>query len=178
MNTSTQQKIYYSLGAIIIVLAIIWIVLASRKSTTPAAPETAMSTSTDMSMSTSTVSAPEAPTLTMGPNIGYSLVLASSTYSQNDRIPMTLTIYNLSDIPQNFSFKDGCEATYSIAGFNELPHILCKPNPTMFTLSGHGVVQIPLMHYPLIYKIPVGTHTITATLIGYGSASKTVTITQ
>src|SRR5690348_15098222 len=105
MNTSTQQKIYYSLGAIIIVLAIIWIVLASRKSTTPASDETAMSTSTDMSMSTSTVSAPEAPTLTMGPNIGYSLVLASSTYSQNDRIPMTLTIYNLSDIPQNFSFK-------------------------------------------------------------------------
>lgn len=179
MNTSNQQKIYYILGAIIIILAIVWIVLASsHTNSTPTAPETATSTSTDMTTATSTVSTPDAPTLSMGPNIGYSLVVASSSYSQNDRIPMTLTVYNLSDTAQTFNFTDGCEATYTIAGWSQLPHVMCQPNPTMFTLSGHGVIQIPLMHYPLIYKIPVGTHTLTATLIGYGSASKTVTITN
>lgn len=108
----------------------------------------------------------------------YAVVTDKQSYKQDEPISIYLSIANVSKKAKEFSFKDGCMGSYTIAGFDSAAHTRCLPNATMFTLPPGELRQIKLVHYPSIEKLPVGTHTLRAYVIGYGGWSTDVTITK
>ena len=128
-------------------------------------------TGTSMS-SASTTSALDSNSLT------YGVLIATSTFKQSDIIPMTVVITNKVDTNTVFTFKNGCQASYVVGGFDYLEHTTCLPNPSTFTVASRGSVNLAITHNPSVFKLPVGTYTVKAEVIGYGDVSFPVTITQ
>ena len=116
---------------------------------------------------------------TMTPQtFAFAVYLASSTYRTTDVIHMTVAVLNLTDKAQTLTFKDGCQGDYTIGSFDMIQHTTCQPGPTYFTVDPHSVKSVPLAHYPSIYMIPPGTYSLKGTIIGYGSMTAPITITN
>ena len=178
MKNISNKTILIAIG-LIIVLACVYS-LARHES-----HRTYMTTSpVDMTMSTSTVTTATTTTSDAqwmtNPNqiFSYYLNIATTTFSQNDVIPMTLFVYNLKDVPETMNFSNGCAATYRIADFDMMKHIVCQPDPTSITIAPHDIRQITLSHYPSVYQIPVGTYDLYTGAVGYGGIFTKITITN
>ena len=108
----------------------------------------------------------------------YGISTDKESYTQDEVINILVVVINNTLMPKTFNSPNGCQATYSIGSFNMLDHTVCLPNPTSFTVAAHSQQSIKLAHYPSAYKLPVGTYTLTASIVGGGGSSKQVTITQ
>ncbi len=135
----------------------------------------AVSTSTEnMSSSTATISGVQAGQ----PTLAYSVTIATSTYGQNQIIPITITVLNLTNASTTLSFKNGCMGNYDIGGFDMLAHTSCLPAPASIVVAPHNIRQVQVVHYPSVFKLPPGNYTLTAYIVGYGGQSVPITITQ
>ncbi|MDR3558549.1 MAG: hypothetical protein P4L61_03390 [Candidatus Pacebacteria bacterium] len=196
------QKDIVILVVIVAVIAIVWAAFFGSKNgaTQPTSETTATSTvsvsnaastaspaSTVLASSSAIQSNPSVimnGTSTFGivsatqPFLLYSVTTDKKTYTQNEQIDITLSVLNNSDSVRTFDFVSGCQGTYSIDGFNMLDHMRCLPGPSSAVMPAHGGVTIPLVYYPAVSVLPVGTYPLYASLIGYGGATTTVTITK
>jgi hypothetical protein len=127
-------------------------------------------TPSNSSMSTTTVG--------MEDPLVYAVTTDEPSYSQNEPITIYLSVANTTKQPKTFNFTDGCQGTYTIAGFDMMKHIRCLPNATMFTIPGGELRQIKFTHYPSVAVLPVGTYTLRSHYVGYGGSSVQVTITK
>jgi len=101
-----------------------------------------------------------------------------SVYSQNEQIKITISVVNNTASPKMFSFTNGCQGDYSIAGFELGKHITCLQTLSSFVVDAHHEANVPLIHYPSVAKLSVGTWPLYASIVGYGGATTTVTITK
>lgn len=171
-NVSTPKLI----GALIVIVAIAAAIVyfgRSHGSSAPAVSDTSSATtgtSTDASSSVLPSSADNA--------VVYEVATAKKSYSQGEQFNILVTIINNTDAAKTFSFKNGCQGNYTIGGFDALAHTRCTPDATMFTVLPHDKATVNLTHYPSVYKIPVGSYTLHAEIIGYGGSNVPITITQ
>lgn len=112
------------------------------------------------------------------PTLAFSVTIATSTYRQDQVIPIIVSVLNLTDASTTLSFKNGCAGDYSIGSFDMLAHTTCLASSTSFIVAPHGIRQVGLAHYPSVYKIPAGKYTLHASIVGYGGNSVPITITQ
>lgn len=186
-----------AIAIIVIVIVLLGGWLGFEKGRSGSMNGTASSTMPDMTdMSTSTISAPSAPSststipssistgtttvtvpLTQVPFI-YVISTDKKTYSQNEQINMIIAVINNTSASSTFSFPTGCQGDYSVAGFDLAKHILCRPGASSFILAPHHEGDIPLAFYPSVATLPVGTWPLYASVIGYGGATTTITITK
>ncbi len=128
--------------------------------------------------SSTTSSLSSTTSLTTADPVTYSLITSKSSYGQNEKIGMVISISNNTDQPKTFSFKDGCQASYKIGDFDISKHIRCLPEPSSFTVEPHKTFQIGAVHYPSVYLLPVGQFDLVAEVIGYSKINSTITITK
>jgi|GEM_PF-4319027 hypothetical protein len=174
MKNYIQKNPIVSLIVLIVVILVIGAIVrsVSHGNNVPSPVDiNAVSTST-----TATSSVPEA-SITQA-TLAYSVYLATTTYSQNQQIPIIISVLNLTDKPQTLSFQNGCQGDYTIGDFDMLKHTTCLPAPSSFIVPPHEIKQVKVVHYPTVYKIPVGKYTLRASIVGYGGMSTQVTITQ
>lgn len=157
MQNSSKKPLVIAI-VLVIVVALVVILNSGRSSST--------------SNSSSTTSLASVDPIT------YSLITSKSSYGQNEKIGMIISIGNNTDQPKTFSFKDGCQASYKIGDFDISKHIRCLPEPSSFTVEPHKTVQIGAVHYPSVYLLPVGQFDLVAEVIGYGKVNSTITITK
>jgi len=178
-NISNNKKILSVIGVLIAVAIIYGFAHRTASLEGGASVNNSNISMATSSMTTSTSTDQSAPTFSVNPNqiFAYYLDIATTTFSQNDVIPMTLFAYNLSSIPQTMSFSNGCAGKYSIADFDMMKHITCVPGATSFVVDPHGVRKVFLEHYPSVYRIPVGRQSLYTGVVGYGGITTEVTIT-
>lgn len=191
MNPTHKKIIQIIVGIIVLVILIISI-RHSRVSDSGSVATTTPGTATSSQMQvSSTVSG--APTLTpimpsqsattstaeinLPKAIIYGVSMDKPSYKQDEQIRITLAIINNTDAAVNYSFANGCQGNYVIDSFDLSAHIRCTESPTAFRVLPHTTQNVKLVHYPSIYKIPVGTHKLTVNVVGYPGVSTSVTIT-
>ncbi|MES2215868.1 MAG: hypothetical protein V4481_01055 [Patescibacteria group bacterium] len=108
--------------------------------------------------------------------VSYGVTTDKTAYTPNEQIAITVTIYNNSTAPQVFSFKNGCQVSYEVAGFDLAKHVECLPDPSSFALAPKTSEKVKIIHYPALEKLPVGTHVLTGSIIGYGMATTSIII--
>jgi len=195
MNTpSTNNKI---IGAVVVVLAVIvWVALANRVPSTSVTaigidPFTA-STSIPLAIATSSdlsaVASPDAsaaasptfsaaaPVMTRSP-WSYSATAEKKSYGQDEQINVAMTITNMTDATTSLNFDNGCELSYTIGGFDFSKHAVCTPGQFSIVLAPHASRTGSITHYPSLYRIPVGSYTMSISVVGYSSVDLPITIT-
>lgn len=184
-------------GVVIVILIIIAVAVGFGKGNSGSMSGMSSTTMPDAmdDMATSTVPAPSAASTSTIPSsisngtstIGVALtkvpfIYVISTdkkvYTQKDQINMTISVVNNTSASSTFSFPSGCEGNYTVAGFDLSKHIVCTPGPASFTIAPHHEGDIPLAFYTSVATLPVGTWPLYASVIGYGGATTTVTITK
>jgi hypothetical protein len=155
---------------VILVIVLIIIVALIPKNTASKAPTEKTASSTVETIASLQAKLPS--------NMLYVVGTDKSSYKQDELIHITLTVTNNTKEKSAFSFKNGCQGNYTIETFNLAPHTQCLPNASSFVMEPGETRKISMAHYPSLYKIPVGQHTLTASVIGYGSASLTINITN
>jgi len=195
MNTPNQT--YRNVVIAVIVIAVIVIaVIALGKPSTPVAPAAVsetVSTSTSASlMATSTAAASSTdiaiasqssiPPSAVAPMLtrsawSYSVSMPKKSYSQNEVIPMKVTITNMTDATTSLNFENGCQLSYTVGSFDLSQHMTCISGGTSIVLGPHGTATGEVDHYPSVYKIPVGTTTMAVSVIGYDTIPLSITIT-
>ncbi len=108
--------------------------------------------------------------------VTYGVTTDKNAYTANEPINITVSIYNNSDNPQIFSFKNGCQASYEVAGFDLSKHVECLQAQTSFALAPKTSQNVKVVHYPALEKLLVGTHVLTGSIIGYGMATTSIII--
>ncbi len=180
------MKKFINLKAIIFLVVIIVLVLlyiGSRRNFNPEKTNPILlATTTNNQVQGPTISNLSTVNIDEESNTGkifsYYLNIATTTFSQNKNIDMTLFIYNLSSTTQTLNFKNGCQASYVIGDFDMLKHIVCRPDPTSFSIEPHGIQRINLTHYPSVYTLSPGKYSLITSVVGYGGITTPITITQ
>ena len=181
MQNSAQKNYLIAVIAIIVVVLIAMAVIHPFGSNKPADSTDLSATSTGASViSVSTGNSSSfAPTATISaPTMAFSVTIATSTYKQDEQIPITVSVLNLTGASTTLSFKNGCIGDYQIGDFDMLAHTTCLTAPASFVVPPHEVKQVKLVHYPSVYKLPTGKYTLRASIIGYGGMSVPITITN
>jgi hypothetical protein len=173
MNPTTNKKIYPILGGLIVILAIVFAISYSRKGSAPAGTPSASVSD----QATTTASSSPAVSVYQ-PTFAYSAVSDKKSYTQNEPITVIIAALNLTDEPQSMYFKDGCQGTFTINGFDMLAHMRCLPDATFFTIPPHEIQRVSVVNYPSVNKLAPGTYTIHASIVGYGGADVKVTVTK
>lgn len=108
------------------------------------------------------------------------------TYTQNEKIQITLTVSNNTSDSQILRFATSCQASYSIALMNDVSKIefdsktnsACSAYENSITIPAKATKQLKLTHDPIVYRLSVGKHAVTGTVIGYGDSSISINVTQ
>ncbi|MDB5259485.1 MAG: hypothetical protein JWO73_693 [Candidatus Taylorbacteria bacterium] len=106
----------------------------------------------------------------------YSLTTDRLVYSQNDQVRVLLQAYNPTNYPITLSFTSGCETRYTIDNFDSNRGILCTANMPTETIGARSTKTWQMINDPSRYRIPVGTHTINASLLSGNSGSASAVI--
>ncbi len=179
MKNIKNKRIIF--GAIIVIVLVIAFTYIDKSSSTEESadngPSFGSATTTFLTEATSTPIVTTSSTSNPGQIFAYYLNIATTTFSQNQPINMTLFVYNLSKVPETMTFPTGCQGTYTIAGFDMMKHITCIPSSTSFTIKPESVRQVAIAHYPGVFKIPTGQHDLYTGIVGYGGITTSVTIT-
>ncbi len=180
MNTSSSKKVIASVVGVLAILVIVFLALKTDRTAEPAASDetNASASSTTPVLTPVTVPASSTPVLSSTSVFAYSVTTPKSSYGQNEQIPMTISVLNLTNEEKTMDFKNGCMADYSIADFDMLAHITCSSGPQSFTIAPHAVKQVYVTHYPSVYVIPAGTYELKGSIVGYGGMSVPITITK
>ncbi len=184
-----NKKNIYIAGAIAVILVIAAIAYATSRGTsapvaTATSPASTATTSANQGQTATGTPAAKVTTSplpsigTTTPSLIYTLLTDKIVYSQSETIHMTIGVSNNTGKAMTFTFPNGCEATYSIDGFNSIDHTRCLQGTQSFTLPPRQSMSFNVYNYPSVYQIPVGGHTITGMIPGYGGASVNVTITK
>ncbi len=121
------------------------------------------------------------PGVTPPPPVGglsYSLTTDSNVYSVDQPITATLTAYNNSSQSQTLQFNSGCQAAYVInpVGYDSTAGQACTLSLTAVTIPAYSTHVWTLVHQPYSYRLNPGSYTLTARVIGYGSATTNFTV--
>ena len=192
MNTNSK-KVLIVIAIVIVALLLVWAV-ASRHGQVaipeaPVASSTAPVASSSMPSTAAASSAPKAaPVLHSVPAvssvqsipqnvIAYSVSTDKRSYAQDEQIHITLVVTNTTNQGVTFASPNGCESDYQIGTFDMIEHTRCTPGIAAITVPAHMQEKFEMTHYPTVYRIPVGTYQLTASVVGGGSAATEVTIT-
>ena len=172
MNTSTSTKKIIGAAVVLlaIIIAVIVVIAVNQGSSSPTTVNVNPLTSTSTA-STASSTAPAKDPLT------FMVITAKKSYSQNEKIAVVVEITNNTAATTTLSFKDGCQALYTIAGFDLGTHIRCLPEASTIVIGPHQTEQTGIVHYPSVYMIPVGSYTMAVRIVGYGQIDVPVTIT-
>jgi hypothetical protein len=184
----SSKSVIATVAVIVIVLVIIAVFFGKGNpgATTGQTASSTMATSTTATttpvispvVSSASSTANSGPSLS-APSLIYSVYTDKKSYSQNDQIAMTISVLNNSAESKTFNFVNGCQGNYTIASFNLDQHIRCTPAPTSFVVPPHETESLKIVHYPSVYKLPIGTWPLSVEIIGYGGATiPALTITQ
>lgn len=111
------------------------------------------------------------------PTVIVSLKTNKDEYNTGDNIHMTLTLLNNSDQTKSLTFPNSCKVSYTIDGeYNSLAAMMCAMMVQTQTVLPHASVSWDLEHEWGSYELSKGQHTITASVAGYGSASKMIIV--
>ena len=108
----------------------------------------------------------------------FAAITAKKSYSQNEKIAVVVEITNNAAATTTLSFKDGCQALYTIDGFDLGQHIRCLPDASTIVIGPHETAQTGVVHYPSVYQLPVGTAIMAVRIVGYGEVDVPMTITK
>lgn len=111
-------------------------------------------------------------------NISYALITGKTAYSENEQIPMVVTITNKGNMAKTFRFENGCQLLYTVENFEMKNRIRCLPEASSFTILPGGSHELGITHYPTIYRIPVGPHDLKVQVVGYTEIKTPITITN
>jgi peptidoglycan hydrolase-like protein with peptidoglycan-binding domain len=109
--------------------------------------------------------------------IEISASVGKKIYSQNESFDITITAKNTTAAVKKLDFTSSCQVSYKIDNlYNYMAARLCMMALTEVTLQAGETKTWTITHDPAEFKIPTGTHTITAEVIGNGSANVQITV--
>lgn len=108
--------------------------------------------------------------------ITYMVNTDKTSYTQDEKIVVTVKVYNTTDTAQTLNFTNGCQTDYTVAGYNYLASRSCIQAVSGLVIKAHSSHTWTMTHNPDEFKIPVGTHTLVGKVVGNGEAKTTITI--
>ena len=110
--------------------------------------------------------------------LSFTATTDKSSYSVDEAVNITLTAYNNSALPQTLGFNSGCQTSYSIspAGYDSALGQYCTLALISVTIPAFSNRSWTMTHLPGAYRLSPGSYTLTARVIGYGSASTNFTV--
>src|SRR3989338_5042903 len=110
-------------------------------------------------------------------SIYYSVTTNKPTYSQDEKIDISISATNNSGEEKILHFNSGCQVVYAVAYFDSSANQNCTLALTAVTIAPYSAKTWYLTHIPTRYKIPVGQHKFSAKVLGFGEAVTLITIT-
>lgn len=99
------------------------------------------------------------------------------SYNEDETVSITISATNISNEAQTLGFSTGCQTSYAIGNvFNESSIAFCTLALTQVTLKPGETKTWNTVHDLFKYPILPGTYQLTGSVIGYGSASTTISI--
>ncbi len=108
--------------------------------------------------------------------VTYSVTTDKSVYNQGENISIRITATNITSLPQTLQFNNGCQTTYTIGTFDYMKDRACTMMLGSLVLPGYGSYTWTMSHDLMLNKLPSGTYNLQAGVIGYNSATTSVTI--
>lgn len=100
-------------------------------------------------------------------------------YKKGETIHIDITAKNISTTtPKTLNFTNGCQTWYTIGEYNSQAATSCIMTLTSRTIPADGSYTWTMEHASSSYELPVGTHTITGNIAGYGLATTTIAVIQ
>ncbi len=126
---------------------------------------------------TVTITAPTTqPSITAPTSISYRATTDKLTYTQDEKIQISVSAINNSGETKTLNFTSGCQAYYSVASYDSRNGQACTTALTSVTIPAYGVKTWTLVHDPLLFRIPVGQYKLLGGVIGYGEAPTLITV--
>lgn len=101
------------------------------------------------------------------------------TYDPDEIVLIKITATNTTNKAKTLTWQSGCQTAYKIDdAFDSEDEIACTQSLTSRRIPAHSSRTWKIKHTPDLYELSEGTHTITGTVIGYGSATTTVEIKE
>jgi peptidoglycan hydrolase-like protein with peptidoglycan-binding domain len=102
-----------------------------------------------------------------------------SSYGQDDPILVRVTASNTSNNATRLTWSTDCQASYMIGSvYDSQDGMACTEAFTSRVIPAHSSRTWRMTHDPDDYELSPGTHMITGTLIGYGSADAKIEVTD
>jgi hypothetical protein len=109
--------------------------------------------------------------------IEISAAVGKKIYTQDEKFDITISAKNTTAAVKKLDFTSSCQVSYKIENvYNYMAARLCMMALTEVTLQPGETKTWTITHDPAEFKIPTGTHTITAEVIGNGSATTQITV--